>query len=390
MSLIKMSYIIIEKENGDKALDEVMLSYLKQAGFEYTEDGFHVGSDIIKCSINHRKNSNRWYLELSSSMRVNRGIDAIQKLDNSILKSDFGKYAQTLRAFDGISESICESLYKKCSTFERRIRQLILLVLTKAFGCDWRNETISQEMLKTLKSNAKGQLSLTDTLEQFDLCSLEKYLFETDESSLKLILSEQLSKDCLKEMSKEDICGLIEEMRPQSLWDKFFVKFGSSEEWEKRIEEIREVRNKVSHHKHISLEEKNAFIPKINRVNRDLLSAIDEITQRDFTNENAIVSLGRFADLCIELGQAMAARFDYSKLLTEINDSLKRITEPLADLYLNLYSNNIEKMIQNMLGITSISNNISNIYTDKKIEKVQNKIDNKEKDDEPDLIDINI
>lgn len=121
MTEIVMNYIVIEKNRNDEALEDKVLSYLKRAGFEYKQGEFIVGNNKIICNIKHRKGDDRCYVELQSSMRVNQGIEILQKLDNQFYKTDCCKYAEVIRAYDGVSAILSEKLFKKYAVFERRI-----------------------------------------------------------------------------------------------------------------------------------------------------------------------------------------------------------------------------------------------------------------------------
>ena len=67
-----------------------------------------------------------------------------------------------------------------------------------------------------------------------DLATLEIYLFEERHVDYPSIINEKLSTKHLEELDKEDICEIIEKMRPTSLWERHFEKFGSQETWKKK------------------------------------------------------------------------------------------------------------------------------------------------------------
>lgn len=110
--------------------------------------------------------------------RVNYSIAALKKVDNALFKSNQQRYYDGIRDYDGISENFCKRLYPKYAEFERKLRSLVLFILTKAYGNKWQKKTISEEQLKDLKEKAHGNVSLNETLENMDLSMLEIYLFE--------------------------------------------------------------------------------------------------------------------------------------------------------------------------------------------------------------------
>lgn len=181
MAEIKMSYIFIEKEKHEsKILKEVLLEIIDEIVQVRDDEILKVNDIDIKYRIIQKKKSKRCFLEMTSSARVNRCIPALQKVDVAFFKSSQQKYYYAIRDYDGISESFCKRLYPKYAEFERKLRSLILFILTKAYGSRWQSETVSQELLNVIKENAHGKVSLNETLENMDLNTLETYLFEKD------------------------------------------------------------------------------------------------------------------------------------------------------------------------------------------------------------------
>lgn len=337
MAEIHMSYIIIEvQKHESETLQQLLMSDIDGAINHRDDDFFYMTDkdDVkIEYSFNKKRMSNRCYLTIKSSLRINQGIEQLQKIDDAICKSQNQRYYTVIKSFDGISDALCEKLYKKFSTFEREMRQLILLVLTKAFGTAWRNETVPEDMLKSLKQNAHGNISLSDTLEQMDLATLEQFLFEKRECDYKALVEETLSEDQLSSMTKEDICQLIDEARARSLWKRNFEFIGSEEKWSEKIHEIHEYRNKVAHCKKINHEEYAWVNKKLNRLNSDILSAIDEMQDKDFTDVSAIDVLGSFAIIASKLANSTLANYDFTSAFEGLRTALQRLTEPITRTY---------------------------------------------------------
>ena len=55
-----------------------------------------------------------------------------------------------------------------------------------------------------------------------------------------------------EQLSKEELCRLLEELRPTSLWERHFESLGSQKKWKEKIVGVHPVRNKVAHQKRIS------------------------------------------------------------------------------------------------------------------------------------------
>lgn len=353
MAEIKMSYIFIEKQKHEsKAMQEILLEVIDDAVQERTSDAIIVNDVEIEYRIIQKKNSERCFLEMSSTERVNKAIGALQVVDDAIFKSSQQMYYHSIRDYDGISESNCKRLYPKYAEFERKLRSLVLFILTKAYGSNWRTETetVSEDLLSVLKENAHGKLSLNETLENMDLATLEAYLFEEREVNYFSIINEQLDTNSLSKLSKEEICKIIEGMRPTSLWERHFSKFGSQDSWKSRILEIHQTRNDVAHQKTISINTFTAINKKLNSLNRDLTSAIEGIREENFTEYGVVDILGSFATL---IGQKIRDVFQsqsFKDVIIGFNAKVQEIVKPMVDVYNS--------------GITEALGNVAKSYMD--------------------------
>ncbi len=339
MANIDMDYIMIKKDNNNtQPLDQILLKCLEKSGFTRGEGCFFVDEDdVIEYEIKNIPNSNRTIVRFHSSMRFNKGIKSLQLLDDLIFRdTDYQKYVNAIRDYDGVSATLSEKLYPKYAQYERKLRQFVLLVLTKSFGNSWRNETIPKEKMDDLKKRSKGgNVSLNDTLELFDLQQMEDYLFKPREVNYPVYLEDNLSKNQINLLSKEEIIRIVDGMRPRSLWERCFNDIGDGCMWEKQIKEIHECRNKVAHHKHISVDEYKLTNTRLDHINEQLLKCIEEIYRKEFTSINAIDLLGSFA-LFINSIKESIAKTVFSGLLNQINKSIQQMVEPIKKSNLNI------------------------------------------------------
>lgn len=82
MAEIKMSYIFIEKQkNESKVMQEILLEVIDDVVQERTSDVIIVNDVEIEYRIIQKKNSERCFLEMSSTERVNKAIGALQVVD---------------------------------------------------------------------------------------------------------------------------------------------------------------------------------------------------------------------------------------------------------------------------------------------------------------------
>ena len=352
MAEIKMSYIFIEKEKHEsKILKEVLLEIIDEIVQVRDDEILKVNDIDIKYRIIQKKKSKRCFLEMTSSARVNRCIPALQKVDVAFFKSSQQKYYYAIRDYDGISESFCKRLYPKYAEFERKLRSLILFILTKAYGSRWQSETVSQELLNVIQENAHGKVSLNETLENMDLNTLETYLFEKRPVDYAGIINKKLSVECLEKLEKEEICSIIEEMRETSLWERHFEKYGKQKDWEKKISEVHKIRNKVAHQKTITIEEFTDTNRKLNAINRNLSNAIEGIREENFTENSIVDILGSFAILAGSKVKNIAQSQAFKDVVIGFSAKIQEMLKPMKEIYksgvvktLSDWSNTYEKL----------------------------------------------
>ena len=88
MAEIKMSYIFIEKQKHEsKEMQEILLEVIDDAVQERTSDTIMVNDVEIEYRIIQKTKSERCFLEMSSTDRVNKAIAALQVVDDAIFKS---------------------------------------------------------------------------------------------------------------------------------------------------------------------------------------------------------------------------------------------------------------------------------------------------------------
>lgn len=234
-----------------------------------------------------------------------------------------------MKDYDGVSESFCKRLYPKFAMFERNIRSLVLLILTEAYGSNWKKETVADDMLKEIERVAHGKVSLNTTLENMDLHTLENYLFQKREVNYLEFFDKQFTKEIIKDATKEELVSMIEYIRPTSLWQRHFSEFGSDEIWSKKIKEIHDIRNKVAHQKTITKKEYEETITKINSLNKELVNAIENIREQNFNAIGIIDILGNFALYAGKMLKELLNTEIIKDVLVGVNSLIQELVRPI-------------------------------------------------------------
>ncbi len=354
MALIEMNYILIDKKaDANKNARQIALDYLKKSGFIF-EDGKIIVDEknYVSYRFDHKRVSNRYYLSFSANMRINNAWMCLEKLD-SCLSGEINRLVVVTKSFDGLSASYCEKLYPRFGAFERKVRQLIILVLTKAFGDNWVNETIPKEKQDELRAKAKGKLNTREILEQFDLAELEAFLFAERELDYKEFLQNDLGIEKLGGMTKEEIVDKLREMRPKSLWSQNFADIGNEQSWKTNILSIHDCRNKIAHHKSINRIEYIRVVKTIKGLNKDLDEAIAKLQHRDFTDENRVDILSGFkamASMSMRLSE-LFSMYDFSALNKSITMAVQNAVNISASAQKILEAaDRINPIIQSIAG----------------------------------------
>lgn len=221
MAEIKMSYIFIEKQKHEsKTMREILLEIIDNTVETRDDEFLKVDNVDASYRIIQKKILNDVFRNdfEGKSDSIHSGIT---KIDKALFTSNQQRYYHSIRDYDGISENFCKKLYPKYAEFERKLRSLVLFILTKAYGSNWRTETVSEEMLSVLQEKAHGNVSLNETLENMDLVTLEKYLFEQRHVDYPNIINEQLSPKCLEKLKKKKYVRLLKNETDQSVGTSF-------------------------------------------------------------------------------------------------------------------------------------------------------------------------
>lgn len=374
MAEMTMSYIFVEKEKcEDRILKDIIYEIIKNTVTSMDEKKLVIKMNEkdyeVEYEIKQKRNSECCYLVLVCRERVNIATSLLDNINNALNQSKERRYYHLIKDYDGVSERYCLALYPKFAKFERLMRQMMYIILTKAYGAQWYVETIPEELDGKVKYNSRGNSNLVAVaLEHMNLGDIELYLFDKRIPDYQHIIADELSSDNLMLMDKEEICQIIEKMWSKSLWELNFNDFGNADEWDKQIKEIHDMRNKIAHNKTISKLEFEEKSKKIDRLNRKIRNVIEELKKETFAEESSLEIIGDFAlrmskyfdkfidsDICKNFIDSYLERinkykesdvcFNYEKLNLYLSSIRNRISHEfscnLNDLYINYASENI-------------------------------------------------
>lgn len=294
MTEMKMNYLLIKKEIGsEKELGDICKKILCDHGRE--KDDNHIEIDVeekkIELFYDIKIIKNLYYLELIVKDTLKNDLIVLNRINGSFKTSQEQKYFELIVIEDGISEHYCRKLYPKIAVFERLLRELVIILLAESNGIEWFDENATKDIKKSVKKLSGNEKKRTNNkLEYLDMGQLSAFLFIPPDVDVYKMFNDELSEKRINGMSVGELKSIIEKYRPKSLWDNYFYKFGSKEEWEQYFAEIHDIRNRVAHNKSIYKEEFEAKVKLINKVNRKLRLIIDNIRKQEHIDTRGIVT----------------------------------------------------------------------------------------------------
>ncbi|WP_067141163.1 hypothetical protein [Oceanivirga salmonicida] len=290
-------------------------------------------------------------------------VKILEKIKEIIKKNKKGNFNVTI-SYDGVSEYLCNLLDAKFNKFERKLKQIIYIILLKAYGSDWVKETISKEKQNQLRKEENVSKLIESGLDKMTYEDYKLYLFDERKISIEdnLILKFQNKK--LTELSSFELKSLEEKSNPYTLWDKFFDNDNKEFNLKEEMNYLQDVRNIIFHNKEIKLLEYEKTLEKIENINIKLEKVIEVIEKEIYDDDIIIEILYNDISTSIKMGETMKSLIDFQTKLTKI------INLPLQKMKIDIleHQQKISKMTQSFI----LPRSILNISTD--ISKKQQRI----------------
>lgn len=288
---MEIDFIFLKKEKAksDSSLKDLVLELLGKIFVEvddkiYYEDEKKQRQEV--CYQLSEKNNNL-YLKVSCTYSEMKSAEILDRVRTTLQKGPHKANLNAILIYDEVSQVYCCKLMHHFGIFERRLRELMYLTLIKAFGINWYEESFTKAMKENLLAKTHGQKEalVEGALNELAYEELKTYLFEPY-STMDNILENELAKDNLQEMSKEQLIRYINMGRSRSIWDRFFSNIKGLENMQERINYLQPNRNKVMHHKTLSKQEFLELRRTLNEVNRKLEIAVVNVENRIYTEDD--------------------------------------------------------------------------------------------------------
>ena len=243
--------------------------------------------DFVEYTLSHGDNTTI-SLKVRSDLSDMKAAHVLNDFSNKLLKGEHRRDFFIVKDYCESSCLYCCKLMPLFGRFERLVRKLIYLTLTKAFGSKWFEESFFGDVESTVKGKfRKGKFRkekermIESALEELTYEDLLRYLFTPISKVSADSIIERYSRDSLLSKSKDDIVDLFEDARKISLWEKLFSDQQDLQDLEKTIKELQPLRNAVMHHKNIEEKIYNQARQLLNKINKKLQNAVDNKTYSD-------------------------------------------------------------------------------------------------------------
>jgi hypothetical protein len=261
-----------------------------------------------------------------------------------------------MKAYDGLSEYYCEKLYPRYALYERNLRYMVLLMVTKAYGSIWVKKTLNvtdeESVLERTRKKKITEVSMDSILEYFELKQLENYLFVPPVVDMTRFVNEELTPQKLEQIGKEELCELIEQAKnPTCLWERIFCDIGNMNDWKTAMKSVHDVRNRVAHHRTITSQEYKETLKDIKYINEMIENSVDSIIANEIDEPKMIDILNSFAALA---GKVLIKTFDFSsvkEMIVSFSDRMKELVKPIE---CNFQQSTIDAIRENALRLSSI------------------------------------
>ncbi|CEP80000.1 Uncharacterised protein [[Clostridium] sordellii] len=364
---MNINYIFLLKEHLNRQINKGKEHYniLNKISDDVSEDKFkfvfnqRLYSVIYKSSYNENS-LNMFNLSIMLKKDDVNNSKVLCEINNLINNSEVRKDYNIIVSYDGVSNYYCNQAYNLLNKFERKIRELVYLILTNTFGIRWYEKTISDELEGKIKdtSNGKNKSKLMESaLQEMTLYDLEIYLFEpySDYRFDNMLDEGILNEAKLQEMTKDEIIEQISLCRPKSLWERFFKDEVDIDDIKESISIIRKYRNKVAHSKAFNNSEYAECRNILNKIIKKMDSAIEKLVKLEFDIEEGYRAYSAFSELSKQLEDISKLGFQPTGISKQLKDIGKLnfqptgISKQLKDIgKLNFQPTGISKQLEDV------------------------------------------
>lgn len=222
---MEVSFLIFKKDDTKTISNNEVKRLLSVLSNNINEDSFSFIYDEEEYILNYlisKDGNNRRLLKITVDLTEFRGAIILDTIRNLLIQGEHrSKYYITI-LYDDASSCFCKKGMPYIGVFERRLRELIYLILIKTYGIEWTDKTLSEQINDKLKRHNKSKL-IESALEQMDIGDLENYLFQERRFvDPEIWLDELFDKPDFEMIEKQELIDGLNSLRKTTLWDLYF------------------------------------------------------------------------------------------------------------------------------------------------------------------------
>ncbi|MDQ0362116.1 hypothetical protein [Breznakia pachnodae] len=283
---------------------------------------------VVNYSHSYDFNKTIGYLQIEIEGLNEKNAKVLSEIDGMLLNTSMREKYGITTLYDDSSNYFCHKLFKKIGIFERRIRQLIYIILFKTFNSNWVDETMSKDIRDGVKKNTGGRwgdVMNEEALNHMTFYDLTNFLTKPNDSKPIEIL-DSLDVEQISKMSENELRDKLYDLKPKPLWDELFSNYESLENLLPSITKISKYRNHVAHNKKIKYEKYKTWSKEIDKINKDLLYAERVIKGKVFELDDIVYTLEKYIEPLNDNSQN-SSNLLVAKSLNKLKQSMQMITK---------------------------------------------------------------
>ena len=345
---MKIKLAFLSKTDGAIHKDSIK-SLLDKRFHDVTDQTFGFDLKNKTYNIEYSINVKNKFVALTLLYGESRICDAevLSNVFDELYHTDAHKGFYIIILHDDLSELLCRKAYPHLGKFERSIRELIYIILLKAFGPKYVDKTIIKENRDRYKINTAKLIETC--LYELTLAQLNEFLFAPYAEKSPIDIANTYTKTQLSVLEKSEALELLEACYPVNLWNRLFKKTLSFDLAE-TIENIREYRNDIAHNKIFHYKDYKEFQKSIVSATKEIEAAIKTVEEKRIDIESVYLRISQMQDFFKELNQQFAKNFNQpAKSLTqqfaEMNENIAKSIPPLTNNIVNPIKDSIKQLL---------------------------------------------
>lgn len=370
---MEVDVIVLHKDSNEHELQlemkQQIMNVFNQIYNNVKNDSFEIICNGESVKINYQlssKKDNMLFLKFICAYTPVKSANIMDCSINKLIKGKHRKDWNIVITYDEVSQLYCCKLMPFLGTFECRTRELVYITIIKIFGVKWYEESFSESLRNTLKGKASKTKLIENALDELTYEQLKEYLFVPfSNKKLSDALDNDLSKERISKMSKEEIEDIIDKCRSISLWDRFFGEYKQFKNFKDKIAEIQDYRNRVMHNKRITKDEYDYAKRMLKSINKLLIEAINLLEEDIYTETRLTDVVSAFGNMFSNILSTYTAK--WVEIMKPALTSFGKVVIEAAKAQINV-SEVVPKL--NMGTTIALKNDMVNIPNETSIQNV--------------------